>query len=72
MTRPSIIHIDGKPYRWSDLARLRKEQLAARRQDRQPALFADLPHDRRPAYERTAADRHRQPSLFTLLDHLKA
>jgi hypothetical protein len=68
MARTSIILIDGQPYRWSDLARLRKEQLAASRQDRQPALFADLPQDRRPAYERTASERHRQPSLFTLLD----
>jgi hypothetical protein len=66
MARASIILIDGKPYRWSDLTRLRKEQLAASRRDRQPALFADLPHDRRPAYERTASERHRQPSLFTL------
>jgi hypothetical protein len=54
--------------RWIDLSRLRKEQLAARRQDRQLALFPDLPDDRRPAYERTASDRHRQPSLFTLLE----
>jgi hypothetical protein len=68
MARASIILIDGKPYRWSDIAQLRKEQLAARRQERQPALFPDLPHDRRPAYERTASDRHRQPSFFTLLD----
>jgi len=68
MARASIIVIEGKPYSWSDLTRLRKEQLAARSRDRQPALFPDLPHDRRPAYERTAADRHRQPSLFTLLE----
>jgi hypothetical protein len=68
MARTLIILIDGKPYRWSDLTRLRKEQLATSRQERQPALFADLPHDHRPPYERTASDRHRQPSLFTLLD----
>jgi hypothetical protein len=68
MARASIILIDGKAYRWSDLTRLRKEQLAARSQDRQPALLADLPHDRRPAYERTASSRYRQPSLFTLLE----
>ena len=68
MARTSIILIDGKPYRWSDITRLRKEQLAANRRERQPALFPDLPDDRRPAYERTASDRHRQPSLFTLLD----
>ena len=68
MARTSILLIDGKPYRWSDLIRLRKEQLAASRMERQPVLFPDLPYDRRPAYERTASDRHRQPSFCTLLD----
>ena len=66
MPRPSIIVIDGKPHRWSDIQRLRKEQLAASFQAPQLALFDGLPDDRRPAHERSASDRYRQPGLFTL------
>lgn len=65
MSRLVTILIDGKPYRWRDLVQLRKEQLAARRKAGQLALFADLPDDSRPAYERTASERYRQPNLFT-------
>jgi hypothetical protein len=61
--------IDGKRYRWADLLRLRREQRAATPQAQQLALFDALPADRRPAGERTASDRYRQPSLFTRLDH---
>jgi hypothetical protein len=53
MRRPATILIDGKPYRWKDLVQL--------------ALFDNLPDDSRPAHKRTASDRYRQPSLFTLL-----
>ena len=68
MPRPAIIVIDGKPYRWSHLQRLRREQLAASFQARQLALFDGLPEDSRPAHERSASDRYRQPGLFTLLE----
>jgi hypothetical protein len=57
--------IDGRPYLWSDIVRLRREQLAAlKRQTNQPTLF-ELKHDARPATERKAANRYLQPSLFT-------
>ena len=39
MTRPSFIVIDGKRYRWRDIQQLRREQLAAARQDTQLPLF---------------------------------
>jgi hypothetical protein len=65
MPRPLTILIDGKPYRWRDLVQLRKEQLTAAKQADQLALFVDLPEDSRPAFERTASERYRQPSLFT-------
>jgi hypothetical protein len=68
MPRPSIIVIDGKPHRWSDIQRLRKEQLTASVQARQLTLFDGLPDDRRPAHERSASERYRQPGLFTLLE----
>jgi hypothetical protein len=67
MTRPTFIIIDGKRYRWRDLQQLRREQLAAACHATQLPLFTDLPKDSRPAHERTASDRYRQPSLFTLL-----
>jgi hypothetical protein len=58
------IVIDGKLYLWSEIVRLRREQLAAsKRQMAQPALF-ELKDDTRPANERKAADRYLQPSLF--------
>jgi hypothetical protein len=63
------ILIDGKRYRWADLLRLRRDQRAASLQSKQLVLFEDLPADRRPVHERKAADRYRQPSLFTRLDH---
>ena len=65
--KPTMIIIEGKHYRWRDLLQMRQEQQAAP-QVRQLALFADLPADSRPMHERTAADRYRQPSLFTRLD----
>ena len=46
---------------------LRREQRDAARRVTQLELFDDLPEDSRPAHERTAAGRYRQPSLFTLL-----
>ena len=62
--KPRHILIDGTPYQWSELVRLRREQIAAcKARAQQPALFA-LKHDARPATERKAADRYRQASLF--------
>jgi hypothetical protein len=61
------IVIDGKIHLWSDIVRLRREQLAAlKRQEAQPTLF-ELRHDARPVTEREAADRYLQPSLFGVL-----
>jgi hypothetical protein len=42
---------------------MRRAQLAAVRQAQQPALF-NLTDDRRPASQRTAAGRYREPMLF--------
>jgi hypothetical protein len=53
---------------WRDILQLRREQRAAVAQAEQLALFAALPDDSRPAYERAASDRYRQPSLFTRAD----
>jgi hypothetical protein len=65
MTKPDIIIIDGHAYRWQQLCELRRQQLEAWRaaQPRQLALF-DLKDDCRPAAERTAAGRYREPTLF--------
>lgn len=68
MSVSRFIDIDGKRYLWRDLLRLRQEQRAAARQAGQPALF-ELREDCRPASERTAAGRYREPSLFTLTEH---
>lgn len=67
MKRPAALMIDGKPYLWRDLLRMRRDQLEQCRAPDQPSLFA-LRDDRRPAPERTAAGRYAQPSLFTLLE----
>ena len=65
MARPDIIMIDGRAYSWQQLCELRRRQLEARRaaQARQLALF-ELKEDCRPAAERTAAGRYREPTLF--------
>jgi hypothetical protein len=64
--RPRYILIDGRPYQWSELVRLRREQLAAcKTQAHQPTLF-ELKDDARPAGERKAEGRYLQPSLFSL------
>jgi len=63
MTRPRFIEIDGKRYLWRDILELRREQIRATWERRQPTLF-DLRHDCRPATVRTAAGRYLEPSLF--------
>jgi len=66
MPAPRFIVIDGKPYLWRDIVNLRREQVKAAAQPEQPALF-ELLEDHRPAGERTAAERYREPSLFANL-----
>ena len=65
MSRPDNIIIDGRAYRWRDIVELRRQQLEAWKAARpeQPALFA-LKEDCRPAAERSAAGRYREPSLL--------
>jgi hypothetical protein len=65
MPLPRFIDIDGRRYMWRDLIALRQAQAVPKAQ--QPALF-ELREDHRPAGERNAAERYREPSLFTLLD----
>jgi hypothetical protein len=63
MALPRFIEIDGRRYLWRDLVALRRAQTTPVAQ--QPALFA-LREDHRPAGERHAAERYREPSLFTM------
>ncbi len=65
MTLPRFIDIDGRRYLWRDLVALRRAQATPPAQ--QPTLFA-LHEDCRPTGDRTAAERYRAPSLFTLLE----
>jgi hypothetical protein len=64
MSRDAVI-IEGRAYSWRALCELRKAQMEARRaaQGSQPALF-ELKDDRRPAAERTATGRYREPNLL--------
>jgi len=64
MTRMRFIEIDGKRYLWRDLLELRRAQKKAQARAQQPPLF-ELKDDRRPVADRTAADRYREPSLFS-------
>ena len=61
---PRFIVIDGKRHLWRDILSLRREQLRALANAKQPALF-ELIDDWRPPAERTAAGRFLEPSLFT-------
>jgi hypothetical protein len=65
MPLPRFIEIDGRRYLWRDLVALRRAQAAPRAE--QPALF-ELREDHRPPGERSAAERYREPSLFTRLE----
>ena len=65
MALPRFIEIDGRRYLWRDLVALRRAQ--AMPTPEQPALFT-LREDHRPAGERDAAERYREPSLFTVLE----
>jgi hypothetical protein len=65
MALPRFIEIDGRRYLWRDLVALRRAQATPAEQ--QPALFP-MREDHRPAGERDAAERYREPSLFTALE----
>jgi hypothetical protein len=62
MTRAAFIEIDGKRHLWRDILELRRRQLKERQPAEVPALFP-LHHDVRPAYDRRAADRYREPMV---------
>ena len=68
MSKPDIIVVDGHAFSWQRLCGLRRAQLEAWRvaQGAQPALF-DLKDDCRPAAERTADGRYREPTLLGLI-----
>jgi hypothetical protein len=65
VAKPDTFIIDGHAYSWQQLCELRRQQLEAWKaaQPRQLALFG-LKDDCRPAAERTAAGRYREPTLF--------
>jgi hypothetical protein len=65
MAKPDIILIGGHAYCWQEICELRRKQLEAWKtaQARQLPLF-ELKDDSRPAAERTAAGRYREPTLF--------
>jgi len=63
MAAPRFIVIDGKRHLWRDILKLRKEQVKAAANAKQPTLFP-LIVDARPPAERTAAGRYMEPSLF--------
>jgi len=64
MTRMKHIEIDGKRYLWRDVLQMRREQKKAFARAQQPTLF-ELKDDCRPATQRTAEGRYREPSLFS-------
>jgi len=63
MSALRFITIDGKRHLWRDIMKLRREQLQAHANTKQPALF-ELIDDFRPPAERTAAGRYQEPTLF--------
>ena len=65
MSLPRFIDLDGRRYLWRDLVAIRRAQAAPRAE--QPVLF-ELREDHRPPGERSAAERYREPNLFTCLD----
>jgi hypothetical protein len=64
MTRLRFIEIDGKRHLWRDILHLRREQQKAHARAQQLTLFV-LKEDCRPVADRTAADRYREPTLFS-------
>jgi len=66
MSLPRFIDIDGRRYMWRELVAQRQAQATPKAA--QPTLF-ELREDHRPVGERNAAERYREPSLFTVLDN---
>jgi hypothetical protein len=68
MAKPDTIIVDGHALSWQRLVELRRQQLEAWRaeQCRQLTLF-ELKQDSRPAAERTAEGRYREPLLPGLI-----
>ncbi len=66
MPHARFIELDGRRYLWRDLVQLRRTQ--AQKAPPQPVLFA-LREDHKPAGERSAAERYREPSLLCLLEN---
>lgn len=62
MSFPKSIEINGQRVLWRDLLKMRREQRKAAH-TAQPTQF-ELKDDARPATERSADDRYREPSLF--------
>jgi hypothetical protein len=71
MSKPDTIIVEGRAFSWQQLCELRRQQLEARKaaQPRQLALF-EMKDDCRPAAERTAAGRYREPTLLSLMREL--
>lgn len=67
MPRPRYIELDGKRYPWKSVVAAYNEQAKAAAVPEQPALFGDLHEDIGPPGERTAAERCREPNLFSLI-----
>jgi hypothetical protein len=67
VSKSRFIVIDGKRHLWRDILELRRQQVRAVANAKQPALF-DLVEDRRPPAERTVAGRFLEPTLFTLFE----
>jgi hypothetical protein len=68
MSKPDTLIVDGHAFNWQRLCELRREQLEAWKasQPQQPVLF-ELKEDCRPAAERTADGRYREPTLFAAM-----
>lgn len=65
MPLPRYIEIDGRRLLWRDLVEARRAQATPKAE--QPTLF-ELHEDCRPLGERNAAERYREPNLFSLLE----
>jgi hypothetical protein len=55
--------LDGKRYLWSEIVKMRRDQLKAARHAAQLALFTPQ-DDSRPKSQQTAAGRLEEPTLF--------
>jgi hypothetical protein len=65
MALPRFIEIDGRRYLWRDLVALRRAPGDAPRGTADPFTLRE---DHRPAGERNAAERYREPNLFAALE----